>query len=148
MIKKTPVIDLSESKGAGVLQVDQDLTPRKRKLQFPVLKLERVKKQRKEHRDLLDTLFPKPVRLYRLMHDVEKSFAKEFASIIGSVDFAEERLAGLLHALKELLEKIESGEFVHSDALREHISLDQRIHQSFEDLIFDCTQFSIKEAVY
>lgn len=145
MIKETSVTKKNEKGAAGVLQIDQDLTPREKKLHFPVLKLEKVKKQREEHRELLKTLFPKPVRLYRLIHDVEKSFAKEFASIIGSVDFAEQRLVGLLQALRELVEKLEAGEFNHHDEVRDHITLDQRIHQSFEELVFECARYSLEE---
>jgi len=144
MIEKTLNLSQDETSKQGVLQLDQD-SSRKKKLQFPVLRLEKVKKQREEHRELLQNLFPNPVRLSRLIHDIEKSFAREFASIIGSIDFAEQRLAGLLQALKELLEKIEKKEFGHHDQLKEHISLDQRIHESFEELIFECAKHSFEE---
>lgn len=145
MITETQNLSQVETSVKGVLQTDQDDSSRAEKLKFPVLKLEKVKKQREEHRELLQNLFPNPVRLHRLIHDIEKSFAKEFASIIGSVDFAEQRLAGLLQALKELLEKIENGEFSTHDEIREHVSLDQRIHESFEELVFNCAMFSSQE---
>ncbi len=146
MVSRALNLNQAETGRNGVLQTDQADFSRHERLRFPVLKLEKVKKQREEHKALLQGLFPNPVRLSRLIHDVEKSFAKEFASIIGSVDFAEQRLAGLLQALKELLEKVESAELSDHDKLREHISLDQRIHESFEELVFECAKFSLQEA--
>jgi hypothetical protein len=145
MIKQTPVTKIDTSNVGGMLHLDQEKSALKNKLHFPVLKLDKVKKQRAKHRQLLQSLFPKPVRLTRLIHEVEKSFALEFASIIGSIDFAEERLAGLLIALKELAEKIELRGEITLEDMREHIAFDQRIHQSFEDLIFDSAKFSFEE---
>ena len=135
---EAPSLQQVGTSGEGVLQIDHRGSSRHEKLHFPVLKLENVKKQREEHHELLQTLFPNPVRLQRLIQDIEKSFAKEFASIIGSIDFAEQRLAGLLSALKELAEKIEVGETVSPEEVRVHIAEDPRIHQSFEELVHEC----------
>jgi hypothetical protein len=145
MIKRTPDTKNDRKSTGGLTNLSENKSLRKKKLQFPALKLEKVKKKREEHKQLLSSLFPKPVRLSRLMHDVEKSFALEFASIIGSIDFAEERLAGLIIALKELAEKIEHRGELTIEEMREHITFDQRIHQSFEDLIFESAKYSYEE---
>lgn len=131
--------------GAGVVFQNTQDSSRAQRLKFPVLTLEKVKRQREEHRALLKTLFPSPVRLHRLVQDIEKNFAKEVASIIGSVDFAEQRLAGLLSALKEIIEKIELSHAVSPEVIREHIREDHRIHEIFEDLVFECARFSLEE---
>ena len=119
---------------------------RSEEVKFPAIALEKVKQQRLEHQTLLKTLFPHPVRLHRLLHDIEKNFATEIASIIGSVDFAPQRLAGLLSAVREIIQTIETQRDISLAELREHIQSDPRIHEIFEDLIFDCAQFSTQEA--
>jgi len=118
--------------------------PKKRLL--PAVKLAKVKAMRAEQRAMLSNLFPTPVRLKRLMHDIEHSFSKEFASVIGSVDHAEARLAGLLAALRELAEKIELLEHQSLEEIEEHIKQDTRIHQLFENLVFNCAKYSLEEA--
>lgn len=140
MVTRTPGLNQGRTSVRGVFQDDRSGSTRIKKLKFPVLKLEKVKKEREEHRKLLKTLFPNPVRLHRLIHDIEKNFAKEFASIIGSVDFAEQRLAGLLAALRELVEYVEVPNEVVIDDIRDRIRFDQRIHESFEDLVIECVQ--------
>ena len=139
MIRETSYMQTNV--GMKVAQLDH---PRKRHI-LPALKLEKVKAMRAKHRAMLNSLFPKPVRLKRLMHDIEHSFAKEFASVIGSVDYAEARLAGLLAAIKELSEKIEMLEHRSIEEIKEYIQQDTRIHELFEDLVFECAKYSFEE---
>ncbi len=115
-------------------------------VEFPILELERVEKIREEHRALLKKLFPNSVRLRRLILDIEKSFAEEIASVIGSVDFAKERLAGLISAIKELELQVSTANYVELEEVREQIRQDHRIHQSLEELVFDCVKFTLEES--
>lgn len=110
---------------------------------FPALALKKVEKMREEHKALLKRLFPKSVRLQRLIIDIEKNFTTEIASIIGSVDFAQERLVGLLSALKELESQINAPSKVALEEVREQIRDDHRIHESLEDLVFDCVRHTL-----
>ena len=114
---------------------------------FPVLELKNVEQMREEHRLLLKKLFPSAVRLNRLIFAVERNFATEIASIIGSVDFAKERLAGLLAALKELELQVAAPSKIALSELREQIRLDHRIHESLEELVFDCVKFQIEDEI-
>lgn len=143
MIRETTTIQNVSANMRGVDQSTRLQQPKKRLL--PALKLEKVKAMREEQRTMLSQLFPSPVRLKRLIHDIENNFAKEFASVIGSVDHAEARLAGLLAALKELAEKIELLEHQSLAEIEEHIKQDTRIHQLFEDLVFNCAKYSLEE---
>lgn len=143
MIRETSHMHKMDTGMEGAVQSIR--SEKARKLLLPALKIEKVKAKRAEHREMLSNLFPTPVRLKRLMHDIEHNFAKEFASVIGSVDHAEERLAGLLASLKELAEKIELLEHTTVEEIEEHIRFDTRIHELFEDLILDCARFSLEE---
>ena len=110
---------------------------------FSVLELTQVKHMGEEHKALLKRLFPKAVRLGRLLLDIEKNYANEIASIIGSADFAKERLAGLISALKELELQISTANYVELGEVKEQIRQDNRIHQSLEDLVFESVQYTV-----
>jgi hypothetical protein len=130
----------------GGFNFQKSLTWVEKKLPFPVLNLKKIKAEREAHKQLLDKLFPKPVHLKRLILDIKHNYAKEIASIIGSIDFAEQRLAGLIFAIEELTTKIEKIEKVDEKILKElheHIQQDKRIHESLEDLIFACTHHTM-----
>lgn len=116
----------------------------KDQVRFPILKLQNVKEKQKEHQALLKELFPKPVRLSKLIIDIEKNFAQDIASIIGSVDFAKERLAGLISALKEFESQIATANYVNLEEVKEQIRQDNRIHQSLEELVFESVQHSVE----
>lgn len=145
MTGETPRLNQRETSMGGVLsQSDLDPSSREKKLRFPVLKLEKITEERKRQKELLAQLFPKPVRLHRLIQDIEKNFPEEFASIIGSVDYAEARLAGLLAALRELAAKVDTRTISHEE-IDEHVRQDTRIHELFEELVLDCTRFALEE---
>ncbi len=113
---------------------------------FPILELEQVEKRRKEHRALLKKLFPNSVRLRKLIIDIEKNFVEDIAAIMGSVDFAKERLSGLISALKELELQISTANYVELEEVREQIRQDNRIHQSLEDLVYESARFTLEES--
>lgn len=135
MQNQTPT--LGKSRGTGLLDTH---------VSFPILELEQVKKRREEHQVLLKKLFPHSVRLRKLIIDIEKNFVEDIASIIGSVDFAKERLAGLISALKELELQILSAKYVELEEVREQIQQDNRIHQSLEELVFESARFTLEES--
>ncbi|GIK84273.1 MAG: hypothetical protein BroJett025_08950 [Patescibacteria group bacterium] len=112
-------------------------------IRFPVLELPKVEHMREEHKALLKRLFPGAVRLQRLIKEIEHNVTEEIASIIGSVDFAHERLAGLLAALKELESQVAAPNYVELNEVREQIRQDHRIHESLEDLVFDCVKHTL-----
>ena len=143
MIRETTTIQNVSVDMRGVDQETRSQQSKKRLL--PALKLKKVKAMRAEQRTMLSHLFPTPVRLKRLIHDIENNFAKEFASVIGSVDHAQARLAGLLAALKELSQKVELLEHQSLAEIEEHIKQDTRIHQQFENLVFNCAKYSLEE---
>lgn len=135
MQNETPTLGKSTGMGSSDTHVN-----------FPILELEQVEKRRKEHQALLKKLFPNSVRLRKLIIDIEKNFVEDIASVIGSVDFAKERLAGLISALKELELQILTAKYVELEEVREQIQQDNRIHQSLEDLVFESARFTLEES--
>lgn len=112
---------------------------------FPALVLEHVKKLRKEQRALLDKLFPKAISLRRLIADINFSYKKEIAAMIGSVDFAEERLAGLTAALRELADKIDSKKIITIDEIKSQIKAHPRIPKILEKLVEKCALMHLRK---
>ena len=102
-----------------------------------------VKELKKKRAELLNELYTEPVRLKRLIKDIQHNYTTEFASIIGSIDFAEDRLSALISALQELAEKTESSKKDILQELEEFIKQDTRIDEVFEDFVFSCAQVSL-----
>lgn len=113
---------------------------------FPALELPIVDRLRAEQHELVQRLFPTPMRLQRLIHDIKINFSKEIASLFGSIDFAEERLAGLIAALQELDGQILNKEFATLDEIKAQIEQDPRIHTVLEKTIYECAKHTIDEA--
>lgn len=113
---------------------------------FPALDLPIVDRLRAEQHELVQRLFPTPMRLQRLIHDIKKNFSKEIAALFGSIDFAEERLAGLISALQELDGQIVNKELASLEEIKAQIKQDPRIHEVLEDTVFDCAGHTIDEA--
>ena len=102
-----------------------------------------VEEMKKKRTELLKELYAEPVRLKRLIKDIQHNYTKEFATLIGSVDFAEERLAALIAALHELAEKVEApGEKIIED-IQEFIRQDTRIDEVFENFVLSCAKVSL-----
>lgn len=110
---------------------------------LPGLETPQTDAKRERQKEVIGKLFPEDADLGRLIADIPASYAEQFAEVIGSTDFAEERLAGLLAALNRLVTEIQSEQIRTEEQITEYVREEKHIHEVFEDLVIRCALNSL-----